>query len=125
MENQTVNVSESLTVFLQKVGLSDCLSFDVSGERYSHYLRDIDETLHQLGTSLSILTLAPSEVLFREGSRGDALYLVWHGELQVYKEIDRDRPLILGSIAAGQWVGELQVLLGGKRTASVRALEES
>ena len=115
MENQTVNVSdnvfESLILFLHEVGLSEYLS---------------EETLHQFATSLEIVTLAPSEILFHEGDRDDALYLLWHGEVQLEKGPSLEKPLILGQVAPAEWVGELlQVLLGAKSTRTVRALEES
>lgn len=64
--------------------------------------------------------LAPSEVLFREGDAGDAFYIILSGSVEVYAEkIDKH----LVTLNAGAFFGELALLLGIPRTASVKALE--
>jgi len=60
------------------------------------------------------------EVLFTEGDPPDFAALVLHGKIQVY--IDRDDgEMILTEVGPGTFVGELAVLCGGARAASVRA----
>lgn len=88
------------------------------------FLAEVSENaVEKIVTSLEVATIAPGEVLFAEGDRGDRLYLIWEGKLQVYKQNGSGQNLVLGEILSGQWVGEMQVLLGGKRTASVRTIE--
>ncbi|NEO68762.1 cyclic nucleotide-binding domain-containing protein [Moorena sp. SIO3H5] len=66
--------------------------------------------------------LRPSEMLFHEGDPGDAFYIILAGSVEVFVErINKT----LNSLQAGQFFGELSLMLGVPRTASVRALEES
>lgn len=65
-------------------------------------------------------TLAPGEVLFRAGDQGDALYIVAKGRVEV---VEGDGPGA-GSIAElgqGQAFGEMALLSGEPRTATIRA----
>ena len=66
--------------------------------------------------------LRPQEFLFRENDPGDAFYLILSGSVEVFVEaIDKH----LNNLGAGQFLGELSLMLGIPRTASVRALEET
>lgn len=66
--------------------------------------------------ALQVVVLAPGETLFAEGEPGDALYLVYEGVLHV----ERDGRT-LGRVVPPQLVGELAVLDGQPRAATVRA----
>ncbi len=64
--------------------------------------------------------LNAGEVLFREGDEGELLYVVSHGELAVTKEVDgTERELV--RLPAGTFVGELSMLNGEPRSATVKA----
>ncbi len=66
--------------------------------------------------------LRPQEFLFRENDPGDAFYLILSGSVEVFVEaIDKH----LNNLGTGQFLGELSLMLGIPRTASVRALEET
>jgi predicted acylesterase/phospholipase RssA len=66
--------------------------------------------------------------LFRQGDEGDALYLLARGLLQAWIEspdpADGGRRLI-AEIAPGEIVGEIGMLAGGQRSASIRAVRDS
>jgi len=66
--------------------------------------------------------LAPREVLFRAGDRGDALYIVAKGKVQVMERAT-DGEHALAELEPGQTFGEMALLTGGVRTATVRAVE--
>jgi len=66
--------------------------------------------------------LRPQEFLFRENDPGDAFYMILSGSLEVFVEAIDKHLTILG---AGKFLGELSLMLGIPRTASVRALEET
>ncbi|MBZ8183276.1 cyclic nucleotide-binding domain-containing protein [Oscillatoria salina] len=66
--------------------------------------------------------LRESEILFHEGDPGDAFYIVLSGAVEVYTEKINKH---LASLGAGQFFGELALMLGVPRTASVRAKEET
>jgi potassium-dependent mechanosensitive channel len=64
--------------------------------------------------------LIPNEILFEEGEPGDSFYIVLAGRVEVYSDrIDKQ----LAILGPGQFLGELSLILGVPRTASVRALE--
>jgi putative ABC transport system ATP-binding protein len=71
------------------------------------------------------LTLAAGEVLFRQGERGDLIYSVRSGLLEVYSERADGGTEPVARIEPGNYVGELGPILNLPRSASVRALEES
>jgi CRP-like cAMP-binding protein len=78
----------------------------------------------QLG-ELTPLELEPGEELYRQGQRADALYAVEHGRLVVAARLPGGRELELGTLGEGDVLGELALLDGGVRSATVRALEPS
>ena len=64
--------------------------------------------------------LKTSEVLFNEGDPGDAFYLVLSGAVNVFvPKINKT----LATLKTGNFFGELALILGIPRTASVQALE--
>lgn len=66
--------------------------------------------------------LYPSQILFNEGDPGDAFYIVLSGSVEVFVEKINKH---LTNLGAGKFFGELSLMLGIPRTASVRALEET
>ena len=69
--------------------------------------------------------LGAGEVLFRQGERGELIYRVESGELEVYRELFDGGIEVLARTAPGNYVGELGPILNLPRSASVRALEDS
>ncbi len=67
---------------------------------------------------------APGEVLFKEGDAATVVLLVLKGKLQVFVERG-GRDMVLMDSQVGSIVGELAVLCGIPRSASVRASEPS
>ena len=61
--------------------------------------------------------VAAGETVFRHGDPGDALYIVASGAVEVLDGDDR----VLATLDAGQAFGEMALLSGGTRTATVRA----
>lgn len=70
---------------------------------------------------MSDVSFAAGDLVFRQGDRGDRLILVGRGELEAVREVPGAHPVCLGSIVAGEIVGELSLLGDGVRTATVRA----
>jgi CRP-like cAMP-binding protein len=67
--------------------------------------------------------LAAGEQLWRQGDAGDALYVVEKGRLTVAARLPGGRESLLATLGPREVLGELALLDGGVRTASVRALE--
>jgi CRP-like cAMP-binding protein len=61
--------------------------------------------------------LGPGEIVFRAGEPGDALYIVADGSVEV---IDDSAQRTLAQLDRGQAFGEMALLSGGKRTATIR-----
>jgi small-conductance mechanosensitive channel len=66
--------------------------------------------------------LKPSEVLFREDEAGNAFYIILNGSVEVFAEKLNKQ---LATLQQGQFFGELALMLGTPRTATVKALEET
>jgi zinc transporter ZupT len=63
--------------------------------------------------------LGPGQVLFSAGDPGDALYIVADGKVEI---LEGDR--VLASLGEGEAFGEMALLSGGLRAATVRAAGE-
>lgn len=68
----------------------------------------------------SPVLLSSHQLLFESGSRSDVVYLLESGELEAFSQTG-SQTTTLGKIKAGEFAGELGVLQGQKRSASVRA----
>jgi cAMP-dependent protein kinase regulator len=64
------------------------------------------------------------DIVIREGEEGDTFYMVKSGRLEVFKEKDGKRRVV-EELGPGDFFGEIALLTGGKRTASVRAMERA
>lgn len=79
---------------------------------------------------LTILRIAKSrtfeqdENLFSQGDKSDGLYILLSGKLQIYifSGFPGGMPKILAELSPGQYVGEMGLLDGQPRSASVKAL---
>lgn len=64
------------------------------------------------------------EILIKQGDKGDEMYWVVTGKLEAYKE-DNGKNISLGTITAGELVGEMSFIDHRERSAHVKALEDS
>jgi signal transduction histidine kinase len=64
----------------------------------------------------------PGEIIFREGQVGEALYIIRSGLVTIVKG-DFDTPTILANRGTGEIIGEMALLEGQPRSASVIALQ--
>lgn len=71
------------------------------------------------------LTLRQGEVLFHQGDPGDAWYVVTSGRLAVSEPARDGRPeRLLAEVGRGEAIGELALLTGEPRSATVHALRD-
>ncbi len=90
----------------------------------SQWLRHVDRGAWDSAVDrVEQVTLGAGEVLFRQGEPGDALYLVIEGRLRAFGVRDDGEEIPLAEIGEGKTVGEIQLLTGGERSASVAAVE--
>lgn len=73
-----------------------------------------------------ILELGPGELLFRQGEEGDRLYIVKRGVLEVLASRgDGAEQVPVAYLGTGEVLGELALLTGSPRSATVRAPERA
>jgi predicted MFS family arabinose efflux permease len=83
-------------------------------------LADADRnTLERLAAAAREITLPAGSLVIREGAEADALWILARGELSVYASGDGGRPRELPPVTAPGYVGELGLLHGIPRTATV------
>jgi CRP-like cAMP-binding protein len=63
-------------------------------------------------------------VVFEEGTVSDFIYVITDGTVEVYRSTGTGEE-ILATLQKGQYFGELGVLLGAPRAASIRALTDA
>lgn len=63
--------------------------------------------------------------VFHEGDDSDACYVVRSGELRVTREHSDGRAIALATLSPGDFFGELAMLDGGSRSASVETLSDA
>lgn len=64
------------------------------------------------------------QIVLAQGERSDEMYAVLHGRLKVMRSNSEGRELTLAILEAGEVFGELAMLDGGPRTATIEALED-
>ncbi len=68
---------------------------------------------------------ATGEVIMRQGDISDALHVITRGRVRVERDQAGDSPLVLAELGAGDVIGEMGLLDGGPRSATVTALEDT
>lgn len=63
------------------------------------------------------------ERIFTKGDPGDCLYAILRGKVAVHTESEDAKVMLLNTLAAGEVFGEIAMLDGGERTATVTAAE--
>src|SRR5262249_35112609 len=66
---------------------------------------------------------AKEQVLFREGDPADRVFRLLSGSVDILRELDGD-PILLGTVGAGQFIGEMCVLATRHRSGTARAGSE-
>jgi CRP/FNR family cyclic AMP-dependent transcriptional regulator len=72
--------------------------------------------------------LKEGQVLFRKGERGDSMFLVEGGSLEITVPVEppqKESEMRVSVLGIGEFVGELSLVDGLPRTATARALEET
>ncbi|RZA08438.1 MAG: cyclic nucleotide-binding domain-containing protein [Proteobacteria bacterium] len=73
--------------------------------------------------TFQIRFLSPGDLIFKEGEKAECAFLVKKGKLRAYRS--GIKKVTLGTISAGEFLGEMAYINGEPRSATVEALEES
>lgn len=88
----------------------------------SHLFKSLDEAgRRDLVESGFVLRFDPGELLLRQGDPGDTMFVVLEGTVRVETETPGGT-VQLAELGVGACLGEVSVLTGGPRTATVTAL---
>lgn len=71
------------------------------------------------------LQLAAGETLFRQGEKAEHIYFICSGSTGVYVLSPTDEASLVGVLHAGETIGEMALLSGQPRSATVRAIRSS
>jgi len=86
------------------------------------------EQIEQILPRIHELKFKAGDILFRAGDAGDALYIVAHGKVEVLTgnaSGDNAANSPIAVLGEGHAFGEMSLLSGGPRTATIRAAENS
>ena len=87
--------------------------------------RDLDPTeLSEVVRIMQIQRVRATHPIFREGDEGDAWYVVFEGQADVVKEAQVGPPRKLSALGQHSCFGEMAILDGSRRSASVVASDE-
>ncbi len=79
--------------------------------------------LDLLASTLQIVTLRVGEVLFREDEKGESLFIVLEGQLEVLLGLGKPDEKVMAVLGPGEFIGEMSLLIPGRaRTASIRSI---
>lgn len=95
---------------LEMTALSNELSFD---------------EIRELGNHLKVFKIPAEDILFREGDTESYMGILIKGRLQVIKEDALGRQRRISRIGPGKTVGEMSLIDGEPRSASIRAEDEA
>ena len=85
---------------------------------------DVD-LLKEVAANLCRICLSPGDQLIKQGEPGDALYIVLRGQLRVVTEGENGQTLFRRIVGIHNTIGEIALLTGQTRTATVTADEQS
>lgn len=82
-----------------------------------------EQPFNDFAESLHWFTLPGGATLLEEGEVAESLYIVMHGTLGVFVERDGKR-VFVDSVSRGETVGEMGIISGGNRAATLVALRD-
>ena len=92
----------------------------------SAVFRDLPkETLEAATSVMQTLEVPPRTIIFREGDPGDSLYCISKGKVKIFRRDSSGMKIDLATLGPGSTFGEMALLSGEPRSASVEVLEEA
>jgi len=84
-----------------------------------------DEERHALAAVMELRAVRAGETVFRQGDQGDSLLCVVEGQLDTVVKDNAGQDIVLAAVGAGDVVGEMSMLDGRPRSATVRCTEDA
>lgn len=80
--------------------------------------------LIELAAYIRLDQYKPGDVISEEGSKDLSLMIICQGKVQIIKHDVNQKPRLLTELAAGQTVGEIALVDGQPRSATVKAVDQ-
>ncbi len=84
-----------------------------------------DDDLEHLSSKLETVQFPKETVIIREGDLGDCFYIIRSGSVRIETQVEEfQQPVILARLEAGDYFGEMALITGEPRSATVVAEED-
>jgi predicted acylesterase/phospholipase RssA len=94
-------------------------------ELFGPFTVDELDVLRDLESEVELLTLGGGETLFRQGDPGNSAYIVMSGRLRVVLDSVAGEERTLNELGRGEVLGEMALLTGDNRSATVYAVRDT
>src|SRR5262245_2507976 len=84
-----------------------------------------DDAATELRNLLSEQNVASNTNLFRQGEKGDAMYLIESGRVRISIRDEDENDVTLAELAQGDFFGEMSLIDGRQRSADARVIEDA
>ena len=84
-----------------------------------------DEAARELRSLLSDKNVPQNTRLFRQGDKGDAMYLIERGRVRISIRDDDEQEVTLAELAQGDFFGEMSIIDGRQRSADAKVIEDA
>ncbi len=102
---------------------SDALSPVLNHADISRPLSDAEAA--SLREQMNICRFAPGETILRQGTSGDSLFVITEGVVSVTVELENGKTAEMARLGAGHFFGEISLLTGELRSATIQAVTET
>jgi predicted acylesterase/phospholipase RssA/CRP-like cAMP-binding protein len=83
-----------------------------------------EESLQILSDHAKIITIKTNDILFKQNDTGNDLYIIITGDLAVSWHDKDGVDIVFDTVKTGDTIGEMQIMVGGKRTVTLTASSE-
>jgi CRP/FNR family transcriptional regulator, cyclic AMP receptor protein len=84
-----------------------------------------DDAARDLRSLLSDKHVPQNTRLFRQGDKGDAMYLIESGRVRISIRDEDDQEVTLAELAQGDFFGEMAIIDGRQRSADAKVIEDA
>ncbi|MBF2007658.1 MAG: cyclic nucleotide-binding domain-containing protein [Chlorogloeopsis fritschii C42_A2020_084] len=84
-----------------------------------------EASLEKATTTPTVLTYQSEEIIVHQGEPASKFYIILEGEVEIIQEFADQPPRLLNHLSRGDYFGEVGLLRGGQRTATVRVAKNS
>jgi CRP/FNR family cyclic AMP-dependent transcriptional regulator len=84
-----------------------------------------DDEIDALARKVDTVAWDAGTVIFEEGDRGDACYVIQSGRVKVMRRLVDGQPIALAQVGHGAIVGELALFASDRRSATLQAVDDT